>query len=270
MKAIILAAGSGTRLGKYTKDMPKCMLSVRGKTLLERQLEALAEAGVPKSDIVVVRGYMADKIPQVRGVSYMLNPDYATTNMVATLVMARGELLGSPDGALVLYSDILYEPALVKKMMAFKGDMGVLVDDDWLDYWKARLGGKWKEDVESMAIDKKDNIVELGAPNCPLEKAMARYVGMLRFSKKGVSEFIRLFDENKKKLWESDEPWMHSMCFRKAQMTCMLQALIDLRVPVKAVRTSHGWLEFDTNEDYEKALSWIADGTMNRFINMTW
>ncbi|MFA6035798.1 MAG: hypothetical protein WC759_02470, partial [Candidatus Micrarchaeia archaeon] len=77
----------------------------------------------------------------------------------------------------------------------------------------------------------------------------------------------KAFDENKAKFWAKDQKWRNSKSFRKAQMTCMLQELIDRRIPVTAVHTSHGWMEFDTNEDYEKALEWMKQGTIRKFIN---
>ena len=60
MKAIILAAGQGTRLKKYTENLPKGMLSFGGKTLIERQIEIYRSCGIDK--IIIVKGYAADKI----------------------------------------------------------------------------------------------------------------------------------------------------------------------------------------------------------------
>ena len=79
MKAIILAAGQGTRLKKYTENLPKGMLEFDKKTIIERQIDTYRRCGI--SDIIVVRGFAADKIayPDVR---YYENADYAETNMV--------------------------------------------------------------------------------------------------------------------------------------------------------------------------------------------
>lgn len=264
MRVIILAAGRGTRLDKYTKDLPKGMLSLDGKTLIQRQVETLRKAGI--SEIAIVRGYMAEKI-SLPNIAYFLNPEYETTNMVATLMQARKFAEVSKDGVLVCYSDILYETKLVKQLADFAGVVGVLVDDDWQGYWKARLGAKWEGDVESLVYDKNNKIIELGKPTRDISRAMSRYVGMIRFSKSGFASFAKAFDENKAKFWDSAAPWRNSKSFRKAQMTCMLQELIDRGVNAEAIHTKHGWMEFDTNEDYEKALAWMKDGTIRKFIN---
>ena len=73
MKAIILAAGMGTRLGKYTENLPKCMLNFNGKTLIQHQIDTLRECGI--TDIIIVKGHVPEKI-QIPGVKYYINDDY--------------------------------------------------------------------------------------------------------------------------------------------------------------------------------------------------
>ena len=70
-----------------------------------------------------------------------------------------------------------------------------------------------------------------------------------------------------KKLPDLDKPWRHSKSFRKAYMTDMLQELVDRRVRVDPILIQRGWMEFDTVEDYEKALQWIKDKSIQRFID---
>jgi len=133
MKAIILAAGMGTRMDKYAKNLPKCMLSLNGKTLIERQIDTLRSCDV--NDIIVVKGYMPDKI-NISGVKYYVNEDYENTNMVETLMCAEEEM---NDDILVCYGDILYEKRIIKIVLENKSDIGVVVDENYWDYWKARL-----------------------------------------------------------------------------------------------------------------------------------
>lgn len=264
MKAIILAAGMGKRLQKYAFGVPKCMLKFLGRPLIEWQVDALRKGGV--NEIVIVRGFAAEKI-SVPGAEYAENREYATTNMAASLMCAKSHLLSSPDGVLVCYADILYEPRLVEAMASFNGDAGVLVDDDWLPYWRARLAN-WQDDVESLKYDSTGNITSLGKATHDLADARSRYVGMIRFSSGGIRKFIDVFERNRALYWDNDAPWMNSKSFRQAYMTCMLQALINDGVKVKAVHTRRGWLEFDTDEDYEKVSAWARDGSIGRFINL--
>ncbi len=260
MKAIILAAGSGTRIKKYTENLPKGMLSFMGKTIIERQIGTYRACGI--RDIVIVRGFAADKIAY-EGVKYYTNEKYASTNMVESLMEAREEF---DDDVIVSYSDILFEPAMLKTMMAFDGDFGCAVDDNWKYYWEKRYG-KVDFDTESLAIDDDDSITELGLENPPIERISARYIGLLRFSAAGL-KFIR---ETMEAAYEEfgDRPWQQSgKTVRKAYMTDLLNAVIESGKAVKAVHFNNGWIEFDTNEDYENAIEWAENGSIGEIIKL--
>ena len=261
MKAIILAAGMGTRLDKYTKDLPKCMLNFNGKTLIERQVETLRACGI--NEIVIVTGYMKDKI-KIKNVNYCHNANYASTNMVASLMCAEKEL---NDDILVCYGDILYEKRIAKQVIEAPVDIGVAVDIDYLRYWKARLG-KWQEDIESFVIGKDGSIAEIGVPNCPLEKARIRYIGLVKFSKKGITLFRELYNKYKKIHWNKNEAFKDTKkSFKKLDMTNMLNLIIKSGHKVYPVPIKHGWMEFYTNEDYEKALQWVNNKSIKKFYN---
>ncbi len=244
MKAIILAAGQGTRLKKYTENLPKGMLEFRGKTLIERQIETYRECGI--KDIVIVTGYAADKI-KYAGVKYYHNYRFADTNMVESLMAAKEEF---DEDVIVSYSDIIFEKRLLEGMMRSDEDFACAVDDNWKDYWQFRYG-RIDFDTESLVIDSEGNIKELGLENSPMERIDARYIGLLKFSKKGLERIIQIMNRAYKKF--EARPWQQSgKTVRKAYMTDLLNAIIESGGKVRAVRFENGWLEFDTNEDYEK------------------
>lgn len=261
MKAIILAAGMGTRLGKYTDNLPKCMLNFNGKTLIEQQVEQLRKAGI--TDITIVKGYMPDKI-NIPGTKTYINKDYANTNMVNTLFCAEEEM---NDDLLICYADILYEDRILKKILKSDADVGVTVDEDYWEYWQARADDP-EDDMESLIIEN-GKIVDLGNPNCTREEAKVRYVGLIKFSKAGVNGLKKVYHENKEKYFQLDQPWLRSKSFKKAYMTCVLQAIINSGQKVEPIIINRGWLEFDTVEDYEKYCRWKEKGTLNRFIQLS-
>jgi L-glutamine-phosphate cytidylyltransferase len=256
MKVIILAAGMGTRLGKYTEDLPKAMVNIFNKPLIESQIEILHSAGL--TDISIVRGYAPDKF-QLKEVKYYNNNAFATTNMVESLMAASPEIEQAEDGVLVCYGDIIFEKRLLETLINSNNEVSVLVDDDWQDYWQTRLSN-WQNDIESLQYDDNDNIFELGNPNCSIEKANSRYIGLIKFSQEGCLKLLEIYDKNKEQYWESKEKWHHSKNFQNAYMTCLLQELIDNKIEVKAVHVKHGWLEFDTAEDVEKKDQLIKKG----------
>ena len=117
------------------------------------------------------------------------------------------------------------------------------------------------------AVDADDNITELGLENPPLEQISARYIGLLKFSRSGLEYITQIMDEAYKHY--ENKAWQQSgKTVRKAYMTDLLNAIIESGRKVKAVRFSHGWLEFDTNEDYEKACEWSKDGTLHKLIKI--
>ena len=179
MKAIILAAGQGTRLKKYTENLPKGMLSFMGKTIIERQIEMYRKCGI--EDIIVVCGFAADKITYEGG-RYYLNGDYANTNMVESLMTAKREF---DDNIILSYSDILFEEQMLRAMIKSSADFSVAVDTKWKVYWQKRYG-RVDFDTESLSMDKNRMIIELGLENPEIETIDARYVGLLKFSELGL------------------------------------------------------------------------------------
>jgi choline kinase len=254
----------GTRLGAYTAELPKCMLTFLGKSLIERQVATLRSAGV--TDIAIVRGYHPEKIA-IEGITYFENRDYATTNMVATFIEARAWLLSRSDDVLICYADIIYEERVIKTLLAAQGVVSVVADQDWLPYWQARLED-WHNDVESLQFTPQGKITELGTPHCTVELCNARYVGLIKLSQEGLRAFIAAYDSNYINHWHIKAPWKKSKSFRNAYMTCMIQELIDNGIDVRVALIERGWMEFDTVEDYEKAVSWAENGTLSRFIEI--
>ena len=113
MKAIILAAGRGSRMKNLTDERPKCMVELHGKSLLEWQLQALREAGV--DDIAIVTGYKREMFSQWK-LKEFHNPRWAETNMVSSLACAYEWLEAEP--CIVSYSDIFYDATAVTSLMA--------------------------------------------------------------------------------------------------------------------------------------------------------
>ena len=121
-KALIIAAGMGSRLKGYTEDLPKCMLDFGGKTLLERQLDSYRENGI--NTISLIRGYKSEKI-NYDGIHYYENPDYEQNNILNSLMYGEEELNGN---VIVSYSDILFEPSVVKRLLESDHDISIVID----------------------------------------------------------------------------------------------------------------------------------------------
>ena len=231
MKAIILAAGQGTRLRKYATDLPKAMLEFAGKTLLQRQLDTLRGLGI--DEVIVVTGYGADAIPQECLTIH--NPDYAETNMVESLFCAERAF---DDELVVSYGDIIYEPRILSGLLEAKHDIVVTVDAAWQRYWELRYGDT-SVDVESLELNPDGTIRALGVQGTDASRADARYVGLLSLSRTGVENLQEVYHEERRRFW--GRRWKTSgRVFQQAYMTDMLQALIDAGHPVHTHRIAGG------------------------------
>ena len=140
MQAIMLAAGKGSRLGKYTKNNTKCMLEVYGKTLLERAIDALLLAGI--KDFIIVLGYKGENVKKyIRekeldkkiNIIYVDNDVYDTTNNIYSLYLAKDYLI--KDDTILLESDLIYDVSIVKKLVDSKYDSAAVIAkyEEWMD-----------------------------------------------------------------------------------------------------------------------------------------
>ena len=140
MQAIMLAAGKGSRLGKYTKNNTKCMLNVHGKTLLERAIDALLEANI--KDFILVLGYKGDNVKKFIkekeldkkiNITYVDNEVYDTTNNIYSLYLAKDYL--SKDDTILLESDLIYDTSIIKKLVNSKYESAALIAkyEEWMD-----------------------------------------------------------------------------------------------------------------------------------------
>ena len=133
MNAIILAAGKGKRLATLTKNKPKCMVNLFGKTLLEWQVSVLRKCGV--SDITVVTGYHHELI-NFSGLTFYHNKHFESTNMVESLFCASEKLNKS---TIVCYGDIIFEGKVLNCLIQSKSDFSIVVDKQWKKYWEMRF-----------------------------------------------------------------------------------------------------------------------------------
>ncbi|MFV9979409.1 MAG: NTP transferase domain-containing protein [Francisella endosymbiont of Hyalomma asiaticum] len=138
MQALILAAGMGSRLGKYTKDNTKCMLEINGETLIKQVMEKLNNVGITK--LILVVGYKKDNLIDHVGsryknikIEYIENPIYSKTNNIYLLYLAKEKL--AEDDTILLESDLLFEESILEKLLNDNRKSLAVVDKykSWMD-----------------------------------------------------------------------------------------------------------------------------------------
>lgn len=231
MKAIILAAGRGSRMASLTQDKPKCLIKLGGKTLLDWQLEALRIPAI--SQIGIVCGYLADKI-SVPGLYKFTNPRWLKTNMVMSLACACDWL--REDRTIVSYSDIIYPAATIDSLSKSKGDIVISYYTQWSQLWRRRFK-RPLEDLETFCIDDKGRLLKIGNKPKTLDEIEGQYMGLMKFSSYGWSII-----ENYLSGLSQDE------CDR-LDITSLLQRLIQNKVEINTVAVDHFWYEIDNEND---------------------
>ena len=178
MRALILAAGLGSRLAPITDSIPKCMVAVNGKPILFQQIDCLMQYGV--RDITVVSGYLGDVLETAAAQAYpdvevVRNVDYErTNNMFSALLGLRRCGL---DGPLVMMNaDVFFDPEVVGGLLSYEAGDAVVVDV-----------GRYLE--ESMKVVEKDGRLVRISKQVPPEDALGASIDVYKFSPAGLAAF---------------------------------------------------------------------------------
>ncbi|HEE9506186.1 TPA: phosphocholine cytidylyltransferase family protein [Campylobacter coli] len=249
MKAIILAAGFGSRLMPLTKNQPKCMVEYKNKKIIDYEIQALKENNI--DEICVVGGYLFDVLRTYINQSYDLvtfykNENYDKTNMVQTLFCARDFLqkcIEDKQDLIISYADIVYFTNSIEKLKEAKEDFAVIVDKDWKELWEKRFENPL-DDAETLKL-KDGFIVELGKKAKTYDEIQGQYTGLFKFSYLFLKEVIKTYDSLDKNLTYDGKD------FKNMYMTSFLQILIDKYKNAKAVEIKGNWCEIDFMSDLE-------------------
>jgi choline kinase len=250
MRMIVLAAGQGTRLRPLTDDRPKCLVPLAGRPLLEWQIATAHAAGI--TDITVVGGYRADQLAKYP-VRVVPNPRFETTNMVRSLFCARAHF---GDGFVMSYGDIVYSPAVLRRVLDSGEDIGVAVDRGWRGYWEQRSDNPLC-DAETLRTGADGSLTEIGQKPKSLDEIQAQYIGLVAFGAAGVDVLVRSYDALEK---NTDKPFGGPRNLDQLYMTDLLQGLIQQGSRLSAVPIDRGWVEVDNPRDLQVAEQYAAAG----------
>ena len=173
MKAVILAAGTASRLRPLTDNTPKCLLTVDGKTLLERTLDNFVANGI--TDFLIVTGYLEEMIKvfvmrnfPALNIQFVYNKDFATTNNIYSLFLAEKYAKGSDF--ILSDSDILFSKDIISALLADKNPNVLAMN-------RHELG---EEEIKIISDDNR-NVLEISKV-CIIEKAIGESVGLEKMS----------------------------------------------------------------------------------------
>ena len=231
MKAIILAAGKGTRLdGAAVK--PKCLVEIGGSTLLQRQIESIKSLDI--REIVIVVGFGADSIREEcdSDIAFVENVRFAETSSLYSLSLAREHLTG---GFVVLNCDVLFHPQMLSSLLESSHENALLLSDTDL----SPMG------EEEMKVKLRDGVVIDIAKTLDPREADGENVGIVKFSAAGATALVGYMDQLIANGGGKD--WA-PRAFREFAQHHPLHALSTRGLP---------WIEIDFPEDYQRAVNEI-------------
>lgn len=229
MKALILAAGTGSRLTPITDNCPKSLVPVNGKPILVKQIENLHENGI--FDITIISGYRADILEKVVHKDYpeikiIESSDYAITNNMYSAYLGRVAMAG--DGFLMMNADVFFDASVIEKLLAHEAPNAIVVDI-----------GRYLD--ESMKVSEKAGRLIKISKEIVQEDALGVSIDVYKFSADGGTEFFKKcaeYIEKKKELKKWSEVALNDI----------LPAVV-----FKACPLNGRWYEIDNYDDLKAA-----------------
>jgi choline kinase len=245
LRAVILAAGRGSRMGALGDGRPKCLVELEGQPLIARQIAALRHGGVDQ--IGVVRGYRADLI-DFPDLTYFANERWSETNMVMSLAAAATWLCAGP--VIVSYADIFYRGSLVRGLAGAPGQLVITYDRAWRDLWTRRFADPLT-DAETFRLDGAGQLLEIGGRTTRIEDIEGQYMGLLKFTPPAWSVIEKLLST------------LDAAIRDRLDMTGLLRRLLAAReLPIGTFGTDGQWGEIDNPEDVALYRNMVRDGDL--------
>lgn len=229
MKALILAAGLGTRLAPLTDERPKSLVEVNGVPILVKQIENLLENGI--TDITIVSGYKADILENIVWEKYpeiniIRSVDYATTNNMYSAYLAKNAMAGK--GFLMMNADVFFDSSVITELLRFQAENAIVVD----------IGTYIEESMK--VVEENERLVEISKA-IQEKDALGASIDVYKFSAQAAKVFFdkcATYIEKKKelKLWS------------EVALNDVLQELEFVACPLVG-----RWLEIDNHDDLAAA-----------------
>ncbi|NLC52305.1 MAG: phosphocholine cytidylyltransferase family protein [Firmicutes bacterium] len=232
MKAIILAAGRGTRISRMIRQVPKCTLPVGGKPLIRHTVELLISRGIKPIVCVGYKRALVEEALVGLGVKTYCNPFFDITNSIASLWFAREEL---DDDLLIMNGDVFFSPHILDLILADPRDVVMAID-------KSRtITGDF-----FFTLTGNGSIRKYGT-DLPLQERNCEYVGIAKISRTFLPRFRTRLDELVMK--QKHELWWENVLYSFADNN-------ERDILTKDVGGLF-WSEIDYFDDYERILTYL-------------
>src|SRR5580700_2115009 len=190
MRPIVIGAGRGSRLGTETDEVPKALVPVMGRPMLDWILDALGAAGFARKDVVYICGYRGEVVrARYPEFSFVENREWERNNVLASLMCAREHLR---EGFVSTYADIVYRGSTVKRLVAAPHALVLACDVDWRRRYVDRSLHP-ETDAEKMRAEG-ERVVEVSR-RIPSDRAAGEFIGVAKATAQGARDVLAAYDE---------------------------------------------------------------------------
>jgi L-glutamine-phosphate cytidylyltransferase len=243
MRVIIIGAGTGQRIGSATKQIPKCLIQVNSKTILENQISLFTKNNI--TDIIVITGPYSEKFT-LNNLTYVHDTDFSKHDILGSLMEAQDFI---NDDVLVVYSDILFDQSILNQILDFDGDIGIAVDLDWTQAYEDRTEHP-KSEAENVMLDDEFNLIKIQKNIENKNNTIGEFLGIIKLTSKGCT----ILNDKFNKLKNTHSGIFHTApSLNKAYLTDMIQELLDTNAQVQPILIKGKWCEIDTMQDLNRA-----------------
>ena len=241
MKAIILSAGCSSRLGDLTKELPKSLVDVNGKSIIQRQIETFRNNGI--KEIIVIVGPNKDKF-QLNDVEYVIDKNFHEHEQLLSLMTASKHF---QNDVVISFGDVIVDNNIMKQIVESTYDIGIAIDLKWKKNYENR--SQHPKSEADLALIKSNKITKIKKNLNFIENhQLGEFLGIMKLSDLGLKKFLDVFE----RLNSSHKGKFHDApSFQKAYLTDMIDELIQTNEVVNPIFIDGVWFEIDTIEDLE-------------------
>lgn len=227
---ILLAAGRGSRLKNLTEDLPKCLNTYRGKSLLKHIIDVSSVVKNQISEIVIVTGYRGELLTDL-GYITLENIEWHSSGPFQSLLLAQNYLQSTP--CIVSYTDIIYGKEFLESCLSSTADIFLPSNANFNESWGKREV-EVLEDIESFVLDG-SKLIEIGSRPKTLEEIQGQFAGIFKTNPAG---------------WRALVEVTKGIDSKSLDMTGLFSLAIRNGISIECEQILSDWKEFDLASDF--------------------
>jgi choline kinase len=236
-------------MGKLTQNIPKPLVKVNGKSIIERQLSILKQNEI--SDIIIITGPRSEKF-NFEKIRYIRDENFQEHDQLGSLMSAKKEI---DEDVIILFADIIFENIVLVKILESKSNISIVVDMNWGKTYALRADAQFDE-ADKVRFEK-GNVSRIFKTMTEEDKKfeIGEFIGLMKLSKNGSKQLVDCYE----KIHGHKGKFHDAQSIEKAKLVDILQELIENKINIDPIRITGRWCEIDTEKDLEIAEKIFVD-----------